>query len=122
MFPVVWTPLYIMIGIAGWLVWNEAGIGTALILWGMQLLFNFAWSALFFGLRRMDWAFIDVIALWFSIAAFIVFAIPISLWAALLFVPYLAWVTTAAALNWQVWRLNVDVLSDLSGAAPRREP
>jgi tryptophan-rich sensory protein len=57
-------------------------------------------------MRRMDWAFYEVIFLWVAIVGFIVVSWPVSHWAALLFVPYLAWVTTAATLNWTVWSLN----------------
>ncbi len=105
-FPVVWTTLYIMIGIAGWLVWREVGVSFAMVLWALQLILNALWSALFFGLRRMDWAFVDSVALWLAVAAFIIVAFPISAWAAVLFVPYLVWATIAAVLNRAVWRLN----------------
>ncbi|NJO37506.1 MAG: tryptophan-rich sensory protein, partial [Rhizobiales bacterium] len=61
--------------------------------------------------RRMDQAFVDVVLLWLCIAAFIVFAWPISTLAALLFLPYLLWVSIAAALNLTVWRMNPDAIS-----------
>lgn len=105
-FGVIWTVLYVMIAVAGWLVWREAGIGAAMVFWGLQLVLNGAWSWLFFGRRRMDLAMVDVIALWLAIAIFIVLAWPISTWAALLFVPYLVWVSLAATLNRSVWRRN----------------
>ncbi|WP_245268907.1 TspO/MBR family protein [Mesorhizobium loti] len=106
LFGPVWTALYVMIAIAGWLVWRNAPAGAAIWLWGLQLAVNFCWSALFFGARRMDLAFYDVVLLWLLIAAFIVAAAPISLTAAVLFVPYLIWVTIAGTLNWTVWRMN----------------
>jgi len=62
-FPVVWTILYLFIAIAGWLVWGADGAGLAVTVWGIQLVLNAAWSWLFFGLRRMDWAFWDVIGI-----------------------------------------------------------
>ena len=105
-FPVVWTILYIAIAYAGWLVWREAGWSLALALWGLQLVLNAAWSWLFFGLRRMSWAMADVTAMILAVLAFIVVAHPISPTAALLFLPYLAWVVTAAALNLRVMQLN----------------
>lgn len=105
-FPVVWSILYIFIGIAGWLVWQVAGWSLAIAVWGLQLLLNGAWSWLFFGLRRMDLAFADVTMLWLCIAAFIILAWPISTTAAFLFMPYLVWVSIAAALNLTVWRMN----------------
>jgi translocator protein len=102
----VWTVLYIMIAIAGWLVWREAGPGPAIFLWSGQLVLNGLWSFLFFGRRRMDLAFVDVVLLWLSVAGFAVAAIPVSETASLLFLPYLVWVTIAGALNLSVWRLN----------------
>ena len=105
-FPVVWSILYVMIAVAGVLVWRAEGFGTAMAFWGAQLVLNALWSALFFGMKRMDLAFYEVVGLWLSITGFIVTAWPVSQVAALLFVPYLAWVTTAAALNLTVWRMN----------------
>lgn len=110
-FPVVWTTLYLMIGAAGWIVWRLDGFGIATMLWGAQLVFNAAWSYLFFGIRRMDWALVDSGAMWLTIAAFIFVAWPISTTAALLFVPYLLWVTVAFALNRSVWTLNREALA-----------
>lgn len=105
-FPIVWSVLYVMIAAAGYLVWREAGFSFAILLWGLQLVLNAAWSWLFFGRRRMDLAFGDVLALWLSVALFIVAAWPISTTASFLFVPYLVWVTIAATLNRTVMRLN----------------
>lgn len=110
-FPVGWTILYAFIAIAGWLVWKEAGYSLALVVWSVQLVLNAAWSWLFFGIRRMDWAFWDVSGLLLSTLLFIAIAWPISVIAALLFVPYLAWVATAALLNWAIWGLNPDTAS-----------
>ena len=105
-FPVVWTILYIMIAYAGWNVWSKAGWSLPIVFWAVQIGLNAAWSWLFFGLRRMDLALADVGLLWLAIAGFIVTAWPVSPLAALLFVPYLAWVTTAGLLNRSVQQLN----------------
>lgn len=102
----VWSVLYIMIAVAGWLVWRAEGWSAATIVWGVQLVLNGLWSYFFFGARRMDLAFVDVVLMWLSIAAFILLAWPVSTWAALLFLPYLVWVTIAGALNLAVWRMN----------------
>ena len=100
MFPVVWTPLYLLMAVSGWLVWREAGLFVLpFIPYGVQLVLNAAWSAIFFGLRRPDLAFIEVVALWLSIAATIVAFAPISPVAAWLLAPYLLWVTIASVLN-----------------------
>ncbi|MCB1454888.1 MAG: tryptophan-rich sensory protein [Nitratireductor sp.] len=107
-FPVVWTVLYIMIAISGWMVWERAGWNAAIAVWAVQLAINAAWSWLFFGLRRMDIAFIDVLLLLASVIGYIVLAWPISQTAAILFMPYALWVATAATLNYSVWQLNRD--------------
>jgi tryptophan-rich sensory protein len=105
-FPVVWTALYVMIALAGWIAWRAQGFGPLLWLWLLQLLLNAAWPYLMFGEKQVGHAFIDIVALWLSIAAFIAVAWPVRRTAALLFVPYLLWVTLAAALNFEIWRLN----------------
>lgn len=105
MFPVVWTVLYVMIGYAGWRVW-ESGNRWLLTLWFAQLAVNALWSYLFFGRRDMRLAMVDVLVLWSLIAAFIALAWSTQPLAALLFAPYALWVTTAATLNWQMIRLN----------------
>lgn len=105
-FPVVWTLLYAAIAYAGWLVWSRAGWSLPILFWGLQIVVNALWSWMFFGLRRMRLALGDIALLWLSILGFIVTAWPVSDLAALLFLPYLAWVTTAGFLNYSVLRLN----------------
>lgn len=108
-FPIVWTLLYALMAIAAWLVWRSAGLHRArgaLVLFGIQLLLNLAWSALFFGLQRPDLALAEIAILWAAIAA-----TAIQFWrhdrrAALLLVPYLAWVSFAVWLNAAIWWLN----------------
>ena len=106
----VWTVLYTLMGIAAWLVWREAGgLGPAalpLSLFAAQLLLNAAWSGLFFGRRRPGVAFADLVLLWLAIAATAWAFAPVSPLAALLLLPYLAWVGFAGALNLAVWRRN----------------
>jgi len=105
-FPVVWSLLYIAIGVSGWLVWQAQGAGLATVLWLVQLVLNAAWSWLFFGRHRMDLAFADICLLMLTILAYIFVAGMVSPLAALLFAPYALWVAIAAALNHTVWRLN----------------
>ncbi len=104
-----WSVLYIAIAIAGWRVWERAD-GDAVVLpmavYAIQLALNAGWSAIFFGLKRPDWAFAEVAALWTAIVANIAVFYPVDPLAAFLLLPYLAWVTFAAALNLAVWRLN----------------
>ncbi|MCR9136227.1 MAG: tryptophan-rich sensory protein [Alphaproteobacteria bacterium] len=108
-FPMVWTTLYIMMVIAAWLVWRQAGMSAAIVLWGLQLVANLLWSALFFGMRRMELALIDALILWVLVAAFIVVALPHAVWASVLFIPYLCWVTIAVLLNFTIRRLNPNI-------------
>ena len=108
-FPVVWTPLYLMIAISGWLAWQAGGLTTLpFAFYAAQLVFNAAWSGLFFGLRRADLAFVDLILMWFAIVATLIGFAQVSEVAAWLLAPYLLWVTIAGALNLSVWRLNHD--------------
>ncbi len=109
LFAPVWTILYIMIAISGWLVWMRAGFaGAALPLgvYALQILLNALWTPLFFGLRRPDLGMVGIVSLWLSIVATIALFMPISGWAAILLLPYLAWVSFASALNFAIWRLN----------------
>ncbi len=109
LFPPAWTVLFVTIAVAGWLVWRVAGLRgatAAFAIYGIQLILNFIWSALFFGLRRPDLAFAEVILLWLSILATILVFYPIDALAGLLLLPYLCWVTFAAALNGKMWQLN----------------
>ncbi|MDT8344340.1 MAG: TspO/MBR family protein [Thermohalobaculum sp.] len=119
LFGPVWTVLYCMIAAAGYLVWRETGwIGGAfpLAIYFGHLVINFGWSYLFFGARRPDWAFFEVIGLWLSIVATIAVFAPISETAAWLLAPYLAWVSFAAFLNWTLWRLNPQAAGGDAGA------
>ena len=109
LFAPVWTALYLMIAVAGWLIGRQAGFvgaGLPLAAYALQLILNAAWSPLFFGLRRPDIGFIDIVLVWVSVIATIVLFYPIDVAAALLLVPYLAWVSFATALNFAIWRLN----------------
>jgi translocator protein len=106
LFGPAWTVLYILMGIAAWLVWRVGNARNALLLWGAQLLLNFAWSFLFFGARSPGLGLIDIIAMWIAIAATI-FAFSFkSRLAAFLMVPYLCWVSFALALNAAIFMMN----------------
>jgi len=106
----VWTLLYILMGVAAWLVWRRVGwtgARLALGLFILQLVLNAAWSWLFFGLHRPDLAFVDICALWGLILAVAVLFGRVDRLAAALLVPYLAWVGFATVLNFTIWRLNL---------------
>jgi translocator protein len=105
-FAPVWTVLYVMIALAGWIAWRAQGFGPLLWLWLLQLCLNGAWSYLMFGEKQITSALVDISALWLAILTFILVAWPVRRSAALLLVPYLLWVSFAAALNFEIWRLN----------------
>ena len=107
-FPVVWMALFFMNAVAGWLVWETAPSNRSALmaLYGVSLIINAAWSALFFGAKRMDFALIDVTALWLSLVLQVALFTSAAPLAGALGVPYLVWVTIAATLNWQMLRLN----------------
>lgn len=104
----VWTLLYILIAISGWMVWRKIGFSPdrPLVIYGLQLALNFAWSFIFFGAHLIGLAVIDILLLWLAIVWNIVMFWRVDRVAAALLVPYLAWVSFASALNIAVWRLN----------------
>lgn len=105
----VWTVLFLAMAVAGWLVWRRTGFsgaGVAFVLFGVQLVLNVLWSTLFFGLKSPGAALIEIVFLWLAILATLMAFRQASRAAALLFVPYLVWVTFASVLNLEIWRLN----------------
>ena len=107
LFPVVWTILYILMGIASYLVAvSQTPNRMALTVYGIQLAFNFFWSILFFNLELYLFAFIWLLALWILILITIVMFSKISKTAAYLMIPYFIWVTFAGYLNLAIYLLN----------------
>jgi tryptophan-rich sensory protein len=109
LFAPAWSVLYLTIAVSGWWVWRDVSFARAIVPLGVyfvSLLINASWSAFFFGLRRPDLAFVDVVFLWLSIAATILEFYPVQKDAALLLIPYLCWVSFAATLNFSIWQLN----------------
>jgi translocator protein len=109
LFGPVWTVLYSAMAVAAWLVWRRAGFThgrMALSCYGLQLALNAAWSWLFFGLQRPDLAFAGISLLWLAILATMIGFARIQALAAWLLAPYLIWVSFAAILNLELWRLN----------------
>ncbi len=107
LFGPVWTILYVMIAVAGALVWRAGAPLVLRVLWAAQLVLNGIWTPLMFGAHAIGAALIDITLLWLAIAGFVALG-----WragerlAAILLLPYLAWVSYAAALNAAIWRLN----------------
>ena len=110
-FPIVWTLLYLSMGLASYLVvvskQPQAKIDAALRIYGIQLAFNFFWSIFFFGLGAYLFSFLWLVALWVSILLNIVAFYRISKPAGLLLIPYLIWVTLAGYLNFSIYLLNM---------------
>jgi tryptophan-rich sensory protein len=102
----VWTLLYMAMAIAAWRVWQGQGLRWPLALVGAQLLFNAAWSWLFFGLRMPGIAFFEILMLWFAILYTIANFYRVSKTAAYLLIPYIIWVSFAGCLNFMIWRMN----------------
>ena len=105
----VWTTLFILMAIAAWLIWRPAGFRTAVMplsLFGLQLCLNVAWSWIFFGMHQPGWAFAEILVLWLAIAATTLAFFRRSVVAGWLLVPYLLWVSFAAALNFAIWQAN----------------
>lgn len=106
----VWTILYILMGISFYLIWTnnakEKEVKSALFLFLVHLFFNASWSIVFFGGHQIFLAFLNILILWILIVALIIKFFKINKTAAVLLVPYLAWVSFATILNYNLWILN----------------
>lgn len=106
----VWTLLYIMMGIALFVIWKSEADSVlkkqALILFAVQLAVNFCWSFLFFYCESPFWALLDIIVMWVLILMTIFSFGKISSFAAWMLVPYISWVSFAMLLNFAIWKLN----------------
>lgn len=106
----VWTVLYIMMGVAGGLVWSKLHTADqarmALKYFFIQLVLNALWSVLFFGLRNPFVALIEIVLLWLMIYETFYKFIRVDKYAGWLMIPYLLWVSFAAVLNASIWYLN----------------
>ena len=105
-FPVTWFTLYALMAWAGARIGVRPDNGIAMAFWSLQIAFNALWTPAFFGLQNIRLGMAVVLGLWVSVAATIVAMWQVDGVAALLFLPYLVWVTIASALNAAVWRLN----------------
>jgi len=116
LFGPVWTVLYGMMAVAGWRVWcAPQSKWRTLGLWtfGAQLAVNFVWSPAFFNLHWIGLAVFVIFTLWFLLVLFVGATWKFDRGAALLFLPYLFWVSFAAALNYTVWRMNPPVFKNM---------
>jgi tryptophan-rich sensory protein len=106
----VWTVLYLLMGVAAFLVWQK-GLGSRLVrialAWFLvQLGLNAAWTPVFFGLHRIGLALLVIALLWVAIVGTMYYFLRVSRPAGLLLVPYLLWVSFATVLNASIWHLN----------------
>jgi benzodiazapine receptor len=109
LFGPAWTTLYILMGVAAWLVWRHGGWRSQkrpLTLFVVQVVLNALWSIVFFGMRNPGLGMAEIVVLWLAILATLIAFWRVSRVAGGLMVPYLGWVTFAAALNFAIWRLN----------------
>jgi tryptophan-rich sensory protein len=107
----VWTTLYVLIGVALFLVWREGvnrkDVKIALLVFAVQLILNILWSVIFFGFNSLLGGLLTVIILWIAILANIIVFYKVSKPAGLLLVPYIVWVSIASYLNYSVYLLNI---------------
>ncbi|SIT87910.1 TspO and MBR related proteins [Yoonia rosea] len=107
-FPVAWTSIYLLISFAGARVAVMEGNAYAMGFWAMQIAFNALWTPVFFGARNLKGSLPIMVCLWIAVLGATITHLQLDFWAGLAFVPYLAWVTVAAALNIAMVRLNPD--------------
>lgn len=109
-FPVAWTTVYsftVAAGVTAWRATESARARERLLgLFGLNAFLNILWSLIFFRLHRPDWALVEVAVFWLSIVLLIVVAARPSRPAQLMLVPYIAWVSVASVLNYEIVRLN----------------
>lgn len=106
LFGPVWSVLYVLMGLASWRVWKSSGRTQPLILYGIQLALNVAWSFLFFNAKNLRWAVVDIVALLGVLVATTVSFYRADHVAGYLMMPYLAWVAFATALTLNVYSKN----------------
>ena len=106
----VWTFLYVLMGISLYTIINrrfDKKVKSGIITFGIQLTLNFFWSIIFFGLKNILLAFIEIVVLWFFIIVTILKFWRIDKRASYLLIPYLTWVSFAAVLNFSIYLLNI---------------
>jgi tryptophan-rich sensory protein len=110
LFGPVWSTLYVLMAIAAWLVWREGGWkvqGWRLRVFVLQWVLNVCWTPLFFALHKRGASFVEICLLWAAIVLTIWAFWGVRRLASVLLIPYLGWVSFAAALNYSIWRLNM---------------
>ncbi len=108
MFPVAWTSIYLLISFAAARVAVLDDNAFAMAFWAIQIALNALWTPVFFGLRRLKGSLPIMAGLWLSVLGCTVTHFQLDFWAGVAFVPYMLWVTIAAALSLAMYRLNPD--------------
>jgi benzodiazapine receptor len=106
LFPVAWTTIYLLLAWAGYRLTLLPDSETALALWAAQIALNTLWTPVFFGANRIVTAMVILALLWVVVAALMVSALQLDMVTGLILLPYLAWLTVAAALNFSIMRHN----------------
>lgn len=106
LFPVAWTTIYVLLAWAGYRLTLLPGSETALALWAAQIALNTLWTPVFFGANRIVTAMVILALLWVVVAALLVTALQLDMVTGLILLPYLAWLSVAAALNFSIMRHN----------------
>jgi len=110
LFGPVWTVLYVLMGVSVFLVWQSGRTSSdamiAFTLFWIQLAFNALWSVIFFGMKSKGGGVVIIAILWLLILATIITSFQVSLWAGILLIPYIVWVSVATYLNVGIWWLN----------------
>ena len=110
LFGPAWTILYILMGIAAFMIWriglSTPGVQIALIAFLIQLILNLLWSIVFFGMHSIVGGVVVIVLLWIAILVTLIKFWSLYQTAGILMIPYLLWVTFASALNIAIWRLN----------------
>jgi translocator protein len=107
-FTAIWISLFVLMGVSAWLVWRTGFARGAIPLtcFAAQLALNLGWPTLFFGLRSVGWALVEIVALWIAVLVTAIAFYRVSPPAGSLLVPYLLWLSFAVALNASIWWLN----------------
>lgn len=109
-FGLIWSVIFTLCAVSAWLGWHAITSPQKrrqwLVLWALNAFFNVFWSLIYFTWRRPDWSMAEVPFLWLSILALVLFVFPHRRRAAVLLLPYLAWVSAAAVLNYDTIALN----------------
>ncbi|MCB2103316.1 MAG: tryptophan-rich sensory protein [Rhodobacteraceae bacterium] len=105
-FGVVWTALYVAMAYAAARIAGLPGAGLALALFALQIALNTIWTPVFFGVHRTGLAMVIIVCLWLVVAAMLVAFWRLDRFAGVLLMPYVAWLTLAASLNFWIWRFN----------------